>query len=108
MVVLLHFIVNLSDEALLFHEKTLTDAQFYKIQKAAETNQVFYFQLSFTFKLLLTREYLQLEMIKSIANTTKIYFGPSLHSMFVDFLDLLVSKQISGEGISRKIQETTK
>jgi len=77
---------KLEDEALLFHEKTTTDAHFYKIQKNAEANQV-----------LLTPEYLKLEMIKSIANTTKIYFGPALQTMFLEFLDLLTNKQLSGD-----------
>jgi len=77
---------KLEDEALLFHEKTMTDSQFYKIQKSAETNHV-----------LLTPEFLRLEMIRSIANTTKIYFGPSIQSMFLEFLDLLTDKRLSGQ-----------
>jgi len=82
---------KLEDEALLFHEKTTTDAQFYKIQKAAESNQV-----------LLTPEFLRLEMIKSIANTTKVYFGPALQSMLLEFMDLLTNKQLSGESLIPK------
>eukprot|EP01119_Soliformovum_irregulare_P010738 TRINITY_DN2649_c0_g1_i2.p1 TRINITY_DN2649_c0_g1~~TRINITY_DN2649_c0_g1_i2.p1 ORF type:complete len:250 (+),score=87.55 TRINITY_DN2649_c0_g1_i2:355-1104(+) len=75
---------KLEDDALLYHEKILTDAQFYKVQKAAEANQ-----------LLLTPEYLQLELVKSVANTTKVYFGPSMSSLFLELTDLLTNKQIS-------------
>jgi len=75
---------QLQDEATLFHIQTMADADFYKSQKAAEIN-----------KLLLTPEYLKLELVKSIGNTTKVYFGPSLNSMYLEFLDLITQRQLS-------------
>jgi len=75
---------QLQDEALFYHVKSGADSEFYKVQKAAEANQ-----------LLLTPQYLQLEMIRSIGNSTKVYFGPSIQAMYLEFLDMLGSKQLS-------------
>jgi len=75
---------RLEDEALLFHEQTITDALFYSEMKKAEAN-----------KLLLSPQYLQLELIRSVANTTKVYFGPSMQSLFLDFMDMLSNNQLS-------------
>ena len=69
---------------MLHHEKALADASYYKSQKLAEANALLY-----------TQEYLQLELMRSIGNATKIYFGPSLHSLYLDFFDLMSKNQQS-------------
>eukprot|EP01113_Clastostelium_recurvatum_P046216 TRINITY_DN805_c0_g1_i1.p1 TRINITY_DN805_c0_g1~~TRINITY_DN805_c0_g1_i1.p1 ORF type:complete len:337 (-),score=94.08 TRINITY_DN805_c0_g1_i1:93-1103(-) len=66
---------KVEDETHLTHEKALADAAYYRVAKEAESN-----------KLKLTPEYLQLEMTRSISQNTKIYFGPAIQSMFVDFM----------------------
>jgi len=68
---------KLDDDALLYHEKAIADAQFYMTQKAAEANQM-----------LLTPEFLRLEMVHSMANSTKVYFG-SLSNMYLEWADML-------------------
>jgi len=73
---------KIEDETILTHEKALADAKFYKIVKEAEANQQ-----------ILTKEYLQLEMIRSVSNNTKIYFGESINSIFADFLQNLIEKK---------------
>lgn len=75
---------KLEDEAMLNHERTITDAEFYKIEKAADANRA-----------LFTPEFLKLETIRSIGNNTKVYFGPSLQNMVVDFLDVLTNQKLS-------------
>jgi hypothetical protein len=74
----------LEDEAILHHEKTLADAQHYQTLRVAEAN-----------KAIFSPEYLRNEMIKAVGNNTKVYFGPSIQSMWMDFLDLALNKQIS-------------
>jgi len=74
-------IKELEDLATLNHEKTIADAYFYQKQKEAEANKLIYQSI--------TPEFLQLELIRSIQNNTKIYFGPSLHSLFLDYLEML-------------------
>jgi len=76
---------RLEDEALLNHEKTLTDSDFYKRTKAAESNMVG-----------LTPEFLKLELIRSLGNNTKVYFGPSISNLYLDLLDMISGKQLSG------------
>jgi len=76
---------KLEDEALLFHEKTITDAEFYQKTKLAEANSV-----------TLTKEYLQLELIKAIGNNTKVYFGPAIQSLYFDLMDSLTNNKVSG------------
>eukprot|EP01112_Ceratiomyxa_fruticulosa_P021457 TRINITY_DN755_c0_g1_i3.p1 TRINITY_DN755_c0_g1~~TRINITY_DN755_c0_g1_i3.p1 ORF type:complete len:318 (+),score=76.70 TRINITY_DN755_c0_g1_i3:224-1177(+) len=73
---------KIEDETILTHEKALADAKYYKIVKEAEANQQ-----------ILTKEYLQLEMIRSVSNNTKIYFGESINSIFADFLQNLIEKK---------------
>jgi hypothetical protein len=63
---------------MLNHEKAVVDAESYRVTKAAESN-----------KMLFSPEYLQLELVKSIGNSTKIYFGPSLNALFLDFVDMM-------------------
>ncbi len=48
-----------------------------------------------------TPEYLKLAMINSIGNTTKVYFGPSLNTLLLDFFDALSNKQISTGGVAK-------
>jgi len=67
---------EIEDQTHLHHQQALADAEFYKAMKQSETN-----------KATLTTEFLQLELIRSIANNTKIYFGPALGSMHLDFMD---------------------
>ncbi|KAF6165066.1 hypothetical protein GIB67_000650 [Kingdonia uniflora] len=54
-------------------EKSLADADFYKVMKEAEAN-----------KLKLTPEYLELRFIESIANNSKIFFGNKVPNMVYD------------------------
>jgi hypothetical protein len=75
---------KITDAGILHHEKVVADAEFYKIQKAAEAN-----------KLLHTSEYIKLETIKSITNSTKIYFGPSIQNMFLDFFDTIMNQKFT-------------
>lgn len=53
-----------------FFTITVADAAFYAAEKAAQANQLLY-----------TKEYVQLELARNIANNTKVYFGDSLTSM---------------------------
>jgi len=78
---------KLEDEGLLFHEKTIADGEFYQKTKLAEANSA-----------TLTKEYLQLEMIKSLGNNTKVYFGPAIQSLYLDLLDMLSNNKVSGSG----------
>eukprot|EP01102_Stenamoeba_stenopodia_P012483 TRINITY_DN3957_c0_g1_i1.p1 TRINITY_DN3957_c0_g1~~TRINITY_DN3957_c0_g1_i1.p1 ORF type:complete len:309 (+),score=91.45 TRINITY_DN3957_c0_g1_i1:120-1046(+) len=73
---------QIEDETYLNHQKALTDAEFYRLTKEAEANQK-----------KLTREFLELERHRSIANNTKIYFGPSVSSLFLDYMEKFVSNQ---------------
>jgi regulator of protease activity HflC (stomatin/prohibitin superfamily) len=66
---------QIEDETHLAHVKSLADAEYYRVTRQAEANQK-----------QLTAEYLYLELIRSVSNNTKIYFGPSVHNMFADFL----------------------
>jgi hypothetical protein len=54
-------------------EKAISDGEFYKAQKEAESNKV-----------KLTPEYLELVRLQSIAQNTKVYFGDKLPNMFYD------------------------
>lgn len=66
---------EIEDTTHIAHEKALADAEYYKVVKSAEAMQK-----------QLTTEFLMHEWVKSIANNTKIYFGPSVNSMMLDFL----------------------
>jgi hypothetical protein len=75
-----HFLYNSCigvdvDETHLAHVKSLADAEYYRVTRQAEANQK-----------QLTQEYLFLELIRSLSNNTKIYFGPSVHNMFLDLM----------------------
>jgi len=69
---------RIEDEGNFFRSKSKADSYFYETQKAAEANA-----------LLLTPQYLQLEAIKSIGNNTKLYLGPSVLNLFLDFFDTI-------------------
>ncbi|XP_040873329.1 erlin-2-B isoform X2 [Glycine max] len=57
----------------LAREKSLADADFYRVIKEAEAN-----------RLKLTPEFLQLKFIQAIANNTKIFFGDKVPNMILD------------------------
>ncbi|PQP92667.1 erlin-2-B [Prunus yedoensis var. nudiflora] len=71
-------------------EKSLADADFYKVMREAEAN-----------KLKLTPQFLELKFIEAIADNTKIFFGDKVPNMVLDqrllgnFLQ--VSKEVSKE-----------
>lgn len=65
-------ISHITDQVHLAREKSVTDAEFYKVQKQAEAN-----------RLLLTSEYLELKRIEAMANNNKVYFGPDIPNMFI-------------------------
>ncbi|GMH15283.1 hypothetical protein Nepgr_017124 [Nepenthes gracilis] len=64
---------QIENEIFLAREKSLADANFYRVMKEAEAN-----------KLKLTPQYLELRFIEAIANNSKIYFGDKLPSMVFD------------------------
>jgi len=72
---------EIEDQTMLHHEKTVADSAFYMSKKAAEANQLLY-----------TPEYLKIELMKSLGNSTKIYFGPSLQNLVSHFLEVLSGK----------------
>ncbi|XP_048578471.1 erlin-2-B [Nematostella vectensis] len=63
----------IDDETHLARMKARADADFYIAQKTAESN-----------KIKLSKEFLELEKYKAIATNTKVYFGPSIPSVFLD------------------------
>jgi len=67
---------QIEDETYLSHQKALTDAEFYRLTKEAEANQRKF-----------TKEFLELERVRSVANNTKIYFGPSVSSLFLEYVE---------------------
>ena len=74
----------IQDESMLNRKKAQVDAETYHLTKSAESN-----------KALFSPEYLQLELIRSIGNSTKIYFGPSLNSLFLDFVEMMTKSKTS-------------
>jgi hypothetical protein len=69
--------ISLIQDAMhLQREKTLADAEHYRALKEAEANS-----------LRLTDAFLQYTQIRSLSNTTKIYFGEKLPSVFMDRQD---------------------
>jgi len=67
---------TINDEVHLAKEKSRADAEFYKIQKQAESN-----------RLLLTKEYLDVKRIEAMAVNNKVYFGPDIPNMFISEKD---------------------
>ncbi|GLU09539.1 hypothetical protein SLE2022_263940 [Rubroshorea leprosula] len=78
----------------LAHQKSLADADFYRVMKEAEAN-----------KLKLTPEFLELKFIEAIADNTKIFFGDKVPNMVLDqrllgnFLQNMSSKVYSEIGM---------
>merc|ERR1719490_358948 len=66
----------INDDIHLTKEKSRADAEFYKIQKQAESNM-----------LLLTKEYLDVKRIEAISSNNKVYFGPDIPNMFLSSPD---------------------
>merc|ERR1712110_880294 len=65
-------IVEIEDKIHMAREGAKSDAEFYRVQKQAEAN-----------KLLLTKEYLELQKYSSLTSNQKVYFGPDIPTMFV-------------------------
>ncbi|XP_074814722.1 erlin-1 isoform X4 [Natator depressus] len=66
-------ISEIEDAVLLARERTKADAEYYTAQKMADSN-----------KLKLTPAYLELKKYQAIAANSKLYFGNSIPSMFLD------------------------
>lgn len=66
-------IETINDLMHLAREKSKADAEFYKIQKQAESNT-----------LLLSEEFLELKRIEAIGHNNKVYFGPDIPKMFIN------------------------
>ncbi|KAJ1414047.1 Erlin1/2 [Sesbania bispinosa] len=64
---------EIENEMYLAREKSLADADFYRVIREAEAN-----------RLKLTPEFLQLKFIEAIANNTKIFFGDKVPNMVLD------------------------
>ena len=64
---------SISNEIYLAQIQAEADANFYRAQKEAASNQ-----------LLLTPELLQRESIRALANNTKIYFGEHIPNIFLN------------------------
>ncbi|KAI3980926.1 hypothetical protein MKX01_025491 [Papaver californicum] len=64
---------EIDNQLYLAREKSLADADFYKVIKEAEAN-----------KLKLTPEFLELKFIQAIANNSKIFFGDKVSNMILD------------------------
>ncbi|KAI5065386.1 hypothetical protein GOP47_0020081 [Adiantum capillus-veneris] len=64
---------EIENEIYLAREKSLADANFYRVLKEAEANQ-----------LKLTPQFLELKFIEAIANNTKMYFGDKIPGMVMD------------------------
>lgn len=63
---------KIEDETHLARKRAHADAEFYTIEKEAESN-----------KLLLTSEYLELKRLQAIASNNKIFYGEKIPSMFL-------------------------
>ncbi len=69
-------IAQIDDAMHLAKEKSVADAEYYKMQKQAEAN-----------KLLFTQEFIEVKKYEAIASNQKVYFGPDIPSMFVSQAD---------------------
>merc|ERR1740130_2305975 len=63
----------MQDSIHLAQQKSIADADHYQTMQQAEAN-----------RMLLTREFIEITRIKSIANNTKVYFGEDMPSMFME------------------------
>ena len=71
-----------TDKIHFLRERAKSRIEFWRIQKQDKAN-----------KLLLTKEYLQLQKYSSLTSNQKIYFGPNIPTMFVsDYEDSDISK----------------
>eukprot|EP01028_Stygiella_incarcerata_P007460 TRINITY_DN308_c0_g1_i1.p1 TRINITY_DN308_c0_g1~~TRINITY_DN308_c0_g1_i1.p1 ORF type:complete len:404 (-),score=130.37 TRINITY_DN308_c0_g1_i1:178-1389(-) len=61
---------EIQNEMFLTKKKALADAEFYRAKREADAN-----------RMKLTREYLQSQLIESVSQNTKIYFGKDIPSM---------------------------
>eukprot|EP01137_Pigoraptor_chileana_P002957 Opistho-2@42489 len=66
----------IEDETHVAHHKALADAELYSMQQLAQGNQ-----------LKLTPQYLEFIRYVSVANNTKIFFGPDIPTMFLQSLE---------------------
>lgn len=64
---------EIENQMYLAREKSLADANFYRVMKEAEAN-----------KLKLTPQFLELKFIESISNNSKIFFGNKIPNMVLD------------------------
>nr|XP_024400601.1 erlin-2-B-like [Physcomitrium patens]PNR60964.1 hypothetical protein PHYPA_003757 [Physcomitrium patens] len=64
---------EIENEIFLAKEKSLADANFYRVMKEAKANE-----------LKLTPEFLELKFIEAVANNTKMFFGEKLPNMVLD------------------------
>ncbi|KAK9120913.1 hypothetical protein Syun_018530 [Stephania yunnanensis] len=64
---------EIENQMYLAREKSLADADYYRMTREAEAN-----------KLKLTQEYLELKFIEAIANNTKMFFGDKVPNMIFD------------------------
>uniref|UniRef100_A0A7N0VK59 Band 7 domain-containing protein n=2 Tax=Kalanchoe fedtschenkoi TaxID=63787 RepID=A0A7N0VK59_KALFE len=64
---------EIENQMYMDRQKSLADADFYRVMKEAEAN-----------KLMLTPAYLELKFIEAITNNTKIFFGEKVPSMIFD------------------------
>jgi len=76
-------IADIQNEMQLAKVHAEADAELYRATKEAEANQ-----------LRITPEFLQFEMVRALANNTKIYFGDSIPNMFLDNNLMGLSKPI--------------
>ncbi|GLT72623.1 hypothetical protein SLA2020_445410 [Shorea laevis] len=83
---------QIENQIYMAREKSLADADFYRVMKEAEAN-----------KLKLTPQYLELKFIEAIADNTKIFFGDKVPNMVLDqrLLGNFV-QQVSGDPPSRE------
>ncbi|PRQ40659.1 putative Band 7 domain-containing protein [Rosa chinensis] len=81
---------EIENDMYLAREKSVADADFYKVMKEAEAN-----------RLKLTPQFLELKFIEAIADNTKVFFGDKVPNMVLDqrllgnFLK--VSRELSGD-----------
>ena len=73
---------DIENKMYLEREKARADAEFYKISKEIEANQ-----------LKLTPEYLQKIQIESITHNTKFYFGESIPKFFTENMGQIAKTQ---------------
>ncbi|XP_071829765.1 erlin-2-B-like isoform X2 [Apostichopus japonicus] len=75
-------ISEIEDETHLAKERARADAEFYKSQREAESNNV-----------KLTPQYLEMMKYQAIATTQKVYFGKDIPSMFIESGFGIISQQ---------------